>query len=220
MSDNSTKSGKRVLEPVERLSEFLFGLIMVLTFTATFNATGADRGDVRTMFIAALGCNVAWGIIDAFFYLLDCFGRRGRGIAILRQLQRTSDPVPVKELIGDALPPLIASLLPQDEFESLRRKLIQLPESNERPRLTREDWRGAAEVFLLVFLSLFPVVIPFFLVRNLPLALRFSHAIAIVLLFLAGYSFGRFTNTHPWRTGLVMVVLGLAVVGVAILLGG
>jgi VIT1/CCC1 family predicted Fe2+/Mn2+ transporter len=39
-------------------------------------------------------------------------------------------------------------------------------------------------------------------------------------LFLAGYSFGRFTNSNPWRTGLGMVIFGVAVVAVTILLGG
>jgi VIT1/CCC1 family predicted Fe2+/Mn2+ transporter len=75
-------------------------------------------------------------------------------------------------------------------------------------------------VFLLVFLSMFPIVVPFILVRDAELALRASNGIALVLLFVAGYSFGRCTNAHPWRAGLVMVILGVAVVGVAVLLGG
>ena len=32
-----SSSSKRVLEPIERISEVLFGLIMVLTFTCTFS---------------------------------------------------------------------------------------------------------------------------------------------------------------------------------------
>jgi VIT1/CCC1 family predicted Fe2+/Mn2+ transporter len=75
-------------------------------------------------------------------------------------------------------------------------------------------------VFLLVFLLLFPVVVPFIFISDARLALRISNGIAILLLFLAGYSFGRFTNSNPWRTGLGMVIFGVAVVAVAILLGG
>ncbi len=220
MSSDSKSSIKRVLEPVERISEFLFGLIMVLTATCTFSVAGSNRGSAGTMLVEALGCNIAWGIIDAFFFLLACLGRRGQGITILRQLRQTPDPVVASRLIGDALPPLIASLLSPSQFESLRHKLAQLPEPTERPRLTREDWIGALGVFLLVFLSIFPVVIPFILIQNAPLALRISNAIAIALLFLAGYSFGRFTSTRPWRAGLVMVVFGVTVVAIAIVLGG
>jgi VIT1/CCC1 family predicted Fe2+/Mn2+ transporter len=114
----------------------------------------------------------------------------------------------------------MASLLEHQEIESLKGKLIQIPESTVWPRLAKEDWLGALGVFLLVFLSLFPVVVPFIFISNARLALRTSNVVALGLLFLAGYSFGRFTNSKPWRAGLSMVIFGIAVVAVAILLGG
>ena len=68
--------------------------------------------------------------------------------------------------------------------------------------------------------EVFPLIVPFILIANDLLALRISNATAICLLFLAGYSFGCFTESHPWRAGLAMVVLGLVVVGIAVFLGG
>jgi VIT1/CCC1 family predicted Fe2+/Mn2+ transporter len=171
------------------------------------------------MLMEALGCNVAWGIIDAFFYLLNCLGERGHAIALLRRLRRTSDPSEARRLVAGALPPLVASLLEPQEIESLKGKLTQIPESAVWPRLAKEDWLGSLGVFLPVFLSLFPVVVPFIFISNARLALRISNGIVILLLFLAGYSFGRFAN-NPWRTGLAMVIFGATVVAVAILLGG
>jgi VIT1/CCC1 family predicted Fe2+/Mn2+ transporter len=168
----------------------------------------------------ALGCNVAWGIIDAFFFLLNCLGQRRHNAALLAQLRKTSDSIEARRIIANALPPLVASLLKPQESESLRGRLIRSPQSTVRPRLVREDWLGALGVFLLVFLSLFPIVIPFIFISNSLLALRISNGIALVLLFVAGYSFGRFTNGNPWRAGLVMVVFGVAIVALAIRLGG
>jgi hypothetical protein len=156
MPANLTSETNRVLEPVERISEFLFGLIMVLTLTCTFNARAANKGSVRTMLIEVLGCNVAWGIIDAFFYLLNCLGKRAHNIALLKQLRRTSDPTEARRIIADALPPLLASILEPQEIELWRGKLKQFPESTASPRLPREDWLGALGVFLLVFLSMSP----------------------------------------------------------------
>jgi VIT family protein len=220
MSADSTGKAKQVLEPVDRISEFLFGLIMVLTYTCTFEASGASRGSVRTMLLEALGCNVAWGIIDAFFYLLSCLAERGHAIALLKKLRRTSDPSEGRRIVADELPPIVASLLEPQEIEALRGKLTQIPEPTVWARLAKEDWYGALGVFLLVFLSLFPIVIPFIFISNALLALRISNGIALALLFLAGYLFGRFAHGHPWRAGLAMVILGVAVVAVAILLGG
>jgi VIT1/CCC1 family predicted Fe2+/Mn2+ transporter len=141
-------------------------------------------------------------------------------IALLKQLRRTSDPNEAGRIIADALPPLLASILEPHEIELWRGKLKQFPESIASPRLAREDWLGALGVFLLVFLSMFPVVIPFIFISNAMLATRISNGIALVLLFVAGYAFGRFSISNPWRAGLAMVIFGVAVVAVAILLGG
>jgi hypothetical protein len=53
-----------VLDPVDRSGEVLFGLIVALTFTTTFEVATAGAVDVRTMLIGALGCNLAWGLVD------------------------------------------------------------------------------------------------------------------------------------------------------------
>jgi hypothetical protein len=67
MNNSSRSPSSRVLEPGERISEVLFGLIMVLTFTGSLSVAEAGREDIRTMLVGALGCNLAWGIIDAVF---------------------------------------------------------------------------------------------------------------------------------------------------------
>jgi VIT1/CCC1 family predicted Fe2+/Mn2+ transporter len=86
--------------------------------------------------------------------------------------------------------------------------------------LQREDFRGALGVFLLVFLSTFPVTLPFLFVSAARPALRISNGIAIVLLFLTGYAFGRISGRQPLVFGAAMVVLGLVLVGLTIALGG
>jgi VIT1/CCC1 family predicted Fe2+/Mn2+ transporter len=106
------------------------------------------------------------------------------------------------------------------ELEALHQRLKQLPEPPDHARLRKDDWLGAAGVFLLVFLSTFPVVIPFIFMSNAGPALRVSNVIAIVMLFLTGYAFGRMTGRHPWLVGISMVVLGLVLVGVTMALGG
>jgi VIT1/CCC1 family predicted Fe2+/Mn2+ transporter len=118
------------------------------------------------------------------------------------------------------LPPVVASVLEPAELETMRVRLKQLPEPPARARLNWDDGRGALGVFLLVFLSTFPVVIPFMVMSNAVPALRVSNAIAVVLLFVAGYAFGRITGRHPWVAGIVMVVFGSILVGLTIALGG
>ena len=219
MPEDTSQSSKRLLDPMERISEILFGLIMVLTFTCSFSVAGAGRREVKEMLLGALGCNLAWGIIDAIFYLMARLSEQGHGIVALRAL-KTADAAEAHRIIADALPPRLAAALPEVEFQVMQRSLLQLPESPARPRLTKDDWLAAAGVFLLVFLSTFPVTLPFIFIHQARLALRISNAIAIATLFWCGHEFGRYSGYRPARVGLVMVAVGLAMVGVTIVFGG
>jgi hypothetical protein len=220
MSDEPTHSSKRVLEPSERIAEVLFGLIMVLTFTGALSVAEADRAEVRTMLIGALGCNIAWGIIDGVLYLMGSLAEKGRGLVIFRAVRNAPDPQQAQRLIADALPSVVASVLQPAELDAIRQRLTQLPEPPDRAQFHREDWLGAAGVFLLVFLSTFPVVIPFLFLQNVALALRLSDGIAILMLFLTGYAYGKCVGRLPWLVGISMVLLGGVLVGITMALGG
>ena len=147
----SAKSSDRILEPMDRISEVLFGLIMALTFTLTLGIVTADSIQVRTMLLGALGCNLAWGIIDASVFLMARFNQRGRGAMQLRAVRQAADADVARRIIADALPPLLASTLPPDQLELIRQRLLQLPEPG-RPRLTKRDGLGAMGICLLSFL--------------------------------------------------------------------
>jgi hypothetical protein len=220
MSNTSDATSKRVLEPVERISEVLFGLIMVLTFTGSLSIAESGRDDVRAMLIGALGCNIAWGIIDGVLYLMGCLAEKGRDLAMYRAVRQTTDPKRAQQLIADSLPNVVAAVIEPAQMETIHQRLRELPEPPERARLSAQDWRGALGVFLLVFLSTFPVAIPFMFMDDLYWAMRFSNAIAIVMLFVTGFAYGRAVGRSPWRFGISMVVLGAVLVALTMALGG
>ena len=215
-----TQNPKRLLDPMDRISEVLFGLIMVLTFTGSFSAAQAGRADIREMLLGAIGCNLAWGIIDALMYLMACLGERGQGILTLRAVRNAGVAAEAHHAIADALPERVASVLDSPDLETIRQRLNLLPEPPARPSLHKDDWLGAFAVFLWVCVSTFPVVIPFIFMHNAMLALRISNIIAVTMLFLTGHAFGRCVGYRPWVLGISMVLLGSALVGLAIALGG
>src|SRR4029450_9952405 len=101
---------------------------MVLTFTGSPTVAEAGREDVRTMLIGALGCNIAWGIIDAILYLMGCLAEKGRGLNAFHAVRRTPAPTHAQRRIADAMPAPIASILEPSELETMRQRLLQLPE--------------------------------------------------------------------------------------------
>jgi VIT1/CCC1 family predicted Fe2+/Mn2+ transporter len=171
------------------------------------------------MLVGALGCNLAWGLIDAVFYLMGSLAEKSRGLSTLRAAREAADPERAQRLIAEALP-LVGSVLEPAELEAMRLRLRQRPEPPWPARLEKDDWRGALGVLLLVFLSTFPVTIPFIVMRDAVPALRVSNAIAVVSLFGAGYAFGRLTGRRPVWVGSATVVFGVILVGLTIALGG
>lgn len=211
---------KRVLEPYTVIAEILFGLIMVLTFTGSLSVADSGRDDVRLMLIGALGCNIAWGMIDAIFYLMSCVSEKGQSIHSLRALRKATSTEAANQVITDALPPMVAATMTTADYETLRQRLLQLPEPPDRPQLGKAEFVGALTIFFWVFIITFPVAIPFIFMDQVELAMRVSNAIAIVLLFTAGFAFAHLAQYRPWLTGIMMVVMGSLVVAATIALGG
>ena len=192
---------------------------MVLTFTRSINIAEGGHAETRTMLVAAFGCNLAWGIVDAAMYLLSRFSERSRGLSTLREVRDTSEPDLAHRLILDALPAPVSGVLTPSEVEAIRQRLKQQQEP-VAPLLTRRDFADAAAVFLLVFLSTFPIVIPFYLTHKLSSALLASNAIALTILFVTGRSLGIHSGRPGWRTGVGMVLVGIVLVAITTALGG
>jgi hypothetical protein len=220
MSVDPSAKHDRVLDPVERLSEVLFGLIMVLSFTCSISAASDGHEEVREVLIGAIGCNLAWGIIDAVMYVMTLLLERGRGLKIAHAVRASPDAEHGRRLIAEALPEGLDQLFEEAALERARAKIVTAPSVRAKPRLTGRDARGALAVFLLVFLSTFPVVVPFLFVHPVQTAMRVSNGVAIVMLYATGHLLGRYAGLSPFRTALVMVTIGIGLVGLTIALGG
>jgi hypothetical protein len=214
------KPSKRILDPHERTAEVLFGLIMVLTFTGSLSVAEASRENVRTMLIGALGCNLAWGVIDGVLYLMGCLGDKNQKLTMLRSVRNAADSRKAQRLIAATLPAPVASILQTAELDSIRQRLMELPQPTSHERLNKRDWIGAVGVFLLVFLSTIPVAIPFMLISNARVAIRVSNVIAVGMLFIAGCAYGRSIGRSPNLLGISMVLLGVVLVALTMALGG
>jgi hypothetical protein len=216
---SAPRAARGVLDPVSRASEILFGLIMVLTFTLPLAATEAGRADVRAVLVGMLGCNLAWAIIDAVMHLMGARGERRLAISTVHAIRNAESSAAGRAIVADNLPPVVLPALTASDLERIRLHLGSLPPESLDTRFSREDYLAAIGVFLLVFLCLFPVAAPFLLIDDVAHAMRLSNAVAVGMLFLTGSTLGRQVG-RPWRTGFLMVTIGIALVGVAMALGG
>jgi hypothetical protein len=209
-----------VLSPVDRISEMLFGLLMALSFVGAVSVAETGEGEIRELFIAAFGCNLAWGLVDAVMYVVRVVTDRGRALTLVHSVKAAPDADVGRSLIERSLSRVVAGLVSSAEVEAIRGRIVALTSVPGRPSLRWDDLTAAVAVFLLVVAITFPVVVPFALMQDVGTAKNVSRAIAIVLLFLGGLGLGRYAGYGSWRTGFIMTGLGIVLVGAIKVLGG
>lgn len=214
---------ERYLDPSESLLEILFGLIMALTLTAGARLL-SDPAEIKPLELAAAlaGCNVAWGIIDAVFYLLGSRYNRNRRVLFVRRLQVTSDESQANALIraefGLEDEP---SMLPQDKDMFYKSLLGMLRHADTaRAHLRSDDFVAAGLILVLVSATAIPGLIPLLAMEDTQLALRVANAVQVILLFVIGYRWAHYSGASPWRSAALVGLMGVALVLVAVVLGG
>ena len=219
MRSNLIEERDRLLDPIDRVSEVMFGLIMAVTIVGSISIATAGKNEVRTVMVAALGCNLAWGLVDAVMYLVRTLTERTRNRTLAEQVSG-ADRDTAHRLIMAALPDGVAAIIGPDEVEGMHRRLLDLPRSDPSG-LNRQDYLAAIGIFLLVVIATFPIVIPFLVTDDVALAMKLSRAITLVMLFAAGFTLGRHAgHWRPVLTGLLMLLLGAALIAAVIALGG
>ena len=209
-----------VLSPIDRVSELLFGLFMALTFVGAVSVAEAGQDEIRKMFAAALGCNLAWGLVDAVMYLVRTVTDRGRSLTLVRSVRAAADAETGRRLIESSLSRGGASLVSEAEIEAIRGRIVARTSVPARPALHWNDLLAAVGIFLIVVASTFPVVLPFLLIQDVATAKFASRAIALAMLFFGGLALGRFAGYGSWKAGLLMAGLGTALVAAIRALGG
>jgi VIT1/CCC1 family predicted Fe2+/Mn2+ transporter len=207
-----------LLDPIEHASEIVFGVLMAMSITGSLSVATAGEQEVRTMMLAALGCNLAWGLTDAIMYLVGTAAERLRKVSLLRELSRTKDAAQAHRLIADALPERLADAASERSLEAIRVQLLAAPLPSAR--LGANDYAAALAVFGLVVISTFPVVIPFVFLHDAGHAMRVSNLLAVLTLFAGGYVLGRHARANPWGFGFAMAGIGAVLVAAIIALGG
>jgi VIT1/CCC1 family predicted Fe2+/Mn2+ transporter len=211
------------IEPSERLGEILFGLIMVLTFTLGAGLEVQEGPEAaRQLLIAAIGCNLAWGIIDGVMYVMNAMSERGRRQRLVRAVKQAPDRDTglsiVRGELAPAVEPFAGEALREQLYVEALARVQALP--LRRNRVGREDLLGGLACFVLVFFSALPAALPFLVVEDAWIALRMSNALLLAGLFATGWRWAHFTGGSPIATASAMLAIGVALVVVALALGG
>lgn len=214
---------RRHLEPADRLAESLCGLIMVLTFTlVAAPQMGQGPKGVRALAFATVGCNVAWGIIDGVLYVLCAMAQRARKARLGMAIRKAPGREAGIEIVREQMEPTLGGVAAQEDRDKLYGAIFQVVSDAElvRTKVRLEDLLGGLAILLVEIACTIPAVVPFLLIPDKMVALRVSNAVLLVLLYLVGHEWAATINASRVGAGLIMLLLGGALVSVAVALGG
>jgi hypothetical protein len=215
-------SFERYLDPSDRLDELLFGLIMVLSITLGVGLATDEGGSTLQVAVTIFGCNLAWGLIDGIMYIVTQLYDRSRKAQLIEALRSTNSDAEKIATVGGVLDDKLSPLTSEDErhalYLNISRRLGGV--SIQQTRIAAEDVYGALAIVWLVVIASVPAVLPFLFFTDRFVAARVSNALVLVALFAVGFGFARTIHANPWTVGISTAVLGIALVGIVMLLGG
>jgi VIT1/CCC1 family predicted Fe2+/Mn2+ transporter len=219
---------KKYLSPSDRLTEIITSIIMTMAVIgATRIGIGANNNNFHVIFYAAIGCDIAWGMIDAVLYIFSELMDRGRHALFLKSVQAIQDKDKAIEFITkkveEEMDPAILEHFNHEDRIQLSQKVVQFS-SKMTPvnvHISKDDVFGAISIFVVVICTGLVLLIPFVLFSgDITFASRISEIIALILLFLIGYRWAKTTNRPKIQTGIIMALLGVVIDVIVILLGG
>jgi VIT1/CCC1 family predicted Fe2+/Mn2+ transporter len=222
----------RLLDPIDRLSEAIYSILIVLTFTMAYHIwvvrglyalQGDDATYTRELFWAVLGAALAWGLIDGIMYAMLGVLDRGERHKVLAEIKQATDKDTAVAIIADELDDILEPITSASQRQELYSDILDHLREGQAQKIGLEwgDITGAIGSVLVAVLAIIPCIIPLLLFRdNYLLALRAVNLVCFIMLFWLGYSWGKYTGTRPWRTGFLLALFGLLMVIIAIPLGG
>jgi VIT1/CCC1 family predicted Fe2+/Mn2+ transporter len=213
----------RALDPADALAEMTCGLVMVLTIlcTAGWYVEGSDEPR-RALALAAFGCCLAWGIIDGFLYVASAVYERGRRGRLIRSVQ-DSDHATAIEFVRGRVDDATGNLLSAASSAAVAEELVGAAATVDPPTRITTKRADFPPVVGSMVLNVSATVLPgiaILLVNDWRDALAIAKALVVAMLFLTGFLWGRTTRFGAWRSGLAMLLFGLAMVAIAVLFGG
>jgi hypothetical protein len=219
------------LDPIDALFTIFFSILFALLFTLSYGiliyhgiiSSSFANGYGQELFVTILGAVTAWGIIDGVLYVLGGVLARSERYRLLQYVQTSDSEEDAATAIAYELDFILEPITSDEQRHALYHD-IRAYLSQAEPQtvgIQREDVLGGVATVLLSVVVVLPSLLPLLLLPdNTALAIRISNVVSFLVIFAAGYSWGLHTDTNPWKVGLLLSSVCLAMVLVAMLLGG
>ena len=216
--------GKLILENTtlgDRLSEIFYGVMMVSVVIGIINVFESGYVHIKyVLLIVAFGVNITWGIIDGATVVYGGLVDIAEEDRLVNSLRTDKKNQEYKEEVKDILQGTVLRKL-SEEDQSKVVDMIQAgtPEKIGKYSASRDDLKLFLAILLMDFITVFPVIIPLYVVEKVQSAVFWSHLIAVLLFIIIGMSWAKYLNKNMLLAGVAMGILAIAVISFSFYFG-
>lgn len=221
---SESKVGRLILQNTtlgDRLSEILYGIAMVSVVIGMVNYGFFGLKDLSyVLFFVALGVNVSWGIIDGATSVYGGLVDIAEEDRLINTLRSDKNNPEQRDDVNEILEGTILRVLSEED----RARVIDMisagaPEKIGKYSATGDDLKVFLAILLMDFITVFPVIIPLYIVDNSQSAIFWSHIIAILLFVLIGIAWAKYLNKNMLKAGLALGILAAITISVTYYFG-
>jgi len=203
--------------------EIVSGLLIVLVIINSLRFSSMDPLSINRLFFVfnILTIDLIWGIFDGWMLVFTNLLTEGRYNKIIITRVKSSDKNLASEIIKMELDNTIIGRCDEETrkqiVEMVLKSLSSISQGAlEKPRISRDHFIAALICIFFVFLPSI-VISPFFLlISDLNSAILVSNIIGLGMLFAFGYKLGACTGRNKIITGIITMLIGLAIIVAAI----
>lgn len=201
----------------DRLSELLYGVLMVTSISGLVLVAGPSAGTgLNYMLVVLFITIVLWGVLDGVSYALLSAANRAELESLVESIQAEGDIGVRRQAIEKELDETLVGRLD----EGARSRIADIvsdglshpSERMARNRLSGYEKKIVLAAFMLDFTALVILVIPYLLVGELGMAALVSHSIALVMFIIIGYYYAKYAHLSKWKGAFACGLLGLILI--------
>lgn len=198
----------------DRLCELFYGVTMVTVMIGIINIFESGYYNIKEIMLAiALGVNITWGIIDGATVVYGGLVDKAEEDRLVNSLRSDKNNQMLRDEVKDSFQDTVNRKL-SEEDQSKVVEMIQsgAPEEIKKYGATKDDLKVFLAILLMDFITVFPVVIPLYIVQGVKSAVFWSHFIAVALFVIIGMTWAKHLNRNMILAGVSMAILAMAII--------
>lgn len=205
----------------DRLCEIFYGVAMVTVVSGIVNVEASGYENIGfTLLFVSLGVNITWGIIDGATSVYGSLVDEAEEDRLVQSLRTDGNRRVEREQATQILQGTILRSLSEEEQSKVVDMLQEgSPQEVREYSASAEDLKMFLAIFLMDFITVFPVIIPFYVLDDPRSALFWSHFIAILLFVVIGMAWAKYLNKKVARAGLALGLLAIGTIGLTYYFG-